>query len=471
LAPTEALLSPARVPVTLRQEWAAGNVRAALQEAMSPSALGKQASAKSCAVAVAAGQVVYADHPWAPVVPASNMKLLSATALLDHFGPGYRYHTDLAIKGVVVRGTVHGDLYLVGGGDPLLRTGAYDLYARDVLHGVGVYTPFGQLVAQLRATGVRRVTGRVVGVASRYDSVATVPSWPPVYLAEGDVGPLSALSVDDGRALAGPPVAIGAPPALQAAGLLTKTLGADGVRVAGAPALGTVPEGARVLVNLASPPLGAELGEVLRESDNTALELMVKELGRAVYGEGSTQAGVRAVRADLEKDHLPLAGVVNVDGSGLSPQDRVTCAMLVALLEHDGDTGTLANDLPVAGRSGTLAEAMTGTPAAGRVIAKTGTLEGVKALSGFVVPATPDLVPVVPRAGVSNAGVPKAGVPKAGMAGRGQSRAGPIVFSVILNDLSPSDTGFGPEVQVDRVAEDLAQYPKAPALASFDPGA
>lgn len=449
-APAQALLSPARLPVTLRLEWAAGKARSALQQAMSPAALGAQAASRSCAVVEAGGRVIYADHPWTPVVPASNMKLLSATALLDHFGPAYRYHTTLAAKGPIVRGTLYGSLYLVGGGDPLLRTRAYDMYTADVLHGGGVYTPFGQLVAQLRALGVRKLTGQVIGVASRYDSLLTVPSWPPVYLAQGDVGPLSALSVNDGLALAGPPVAMGAPPALQAAGLLTSTLRADGVRVLGQPALGSVPGGTRTLVSLSSPPLSAELREALLESDNTALELMVKELGRSVYGQGSTLAGTRAVRADLAKDHLPLAGVVNVDASGLSAQDRVTCSVLVALLEREGTEGTLGHDLPVAGRSGTLAQAMIGTPAAGRVIAKTGTLYGVKALSGFVLPTPP--------------------VPAQGAHGGAQREAQPVVFSVVLNDLLPSDVGFGPQLQVDRLAEDLALYPQAPPLRSFEPG-
>ncbi|HET9059040.1 MAG TPA: D-alanyl-D-alanine carboxypeptidase [Acidimicrobiales bacterium] len=455
--PQTPLLSPARLPLTLRYAWAAANARHALRLALSPAVLGKQAAARSCAVAAAGGRVIYADHPWLPVVPASNMKLLSATALLDHFGPSYRYHTDLVAGGPVVRGTLHGNLYLVGGGDPLLRSTAYNFYAKEVLHGGGVYTHFGQLVVLLRAAGVRRVSGSVVGVATRYDSVVTVPSWPAIYLAEGDVGPLSALSVDDGRALAGPPVPAGASPALQAAGLLTETLRADKVAVAGPPGLGPLPGKTTALVSLASPPLRAELGEALQESDNTALELMVKELGRAVYGRGSTAAGTRAVREDLLHDHLPLGGLVNVDGSGLSPADRVTCSLLVAILERWGDTGALAQELPVAARSGTLAFAMRGTVAAGRVMAKTGTLAGVKALSGFVLPPGPVSRP----AGVRGTG---RGV------GKASPFVGPVVFSVVLNDLPPSDIGFGPELQVDQIAEDMAKYPEAPALARFEVG-
>ena len=86
------------------------------------------------------------------------------------------------------------------------------------------------------------------------------------------------------------------------------------------------------------PAPGQILGEVLRESDNTAMELLTKELGLREGGTGSTRAGVAAVRADLAADGLPLGEFVNVDGSGLSPQDRVTCALLAAALERAGPT-------------------------------------------------------------------------------------------------------------------------------------
>ena len=90
---------------------------------------------------------------------------------------------------------------------------------------------------------------------------------------------------------------------------------------------------------------------------------------------GSTAAGTAAVRSDLAADGLPLRGFVIADGSGLSRSDRVTCALLVDLLEKAGPNGLLVKDLPVAGRSGTLAGELNGTAAAGRVYAKTGTLE------------------------------------------------------------------------------------------------
>lgn len=434
------LLSPARMPRALQDVWADQDVTAALGQAVSVAALGTAPARASCAEVAQGGRVLFADHPDQPVLPASNMKLLTATALLDKLGPGYTFTTTVEAASPPVNGVVDGDLYFVGGGDPLLRLPSY---IPTVMGSGPIYTNVTLLPGLLEAAGVRQVTGSVVGDDTRYDSLRTVASWPATYSQQGDVGPLSALGIDDGFALAGGAVPSTAPPPVQSAGVLTELLRGAGVTVAGAPESGPVPAGAVVLARLVSPPLREILQEVLRESDNTAMELMTKELGLKVSGTPSTAAGVAAVRADLAADGLPLPGFVNVDGSGLSRSDRVTCALLLAALERAGPNSVLVKDLPVAGESGTLVDEMKGTVAAGRVDAKTGSLNGVKALSGWVLPV------------------------------KGQSPgnpllASPVVFSMVLNDLPSSVTN--PAALTDRVAVDLAQYPQAPALALFEPG-
>lgn len=405
-----------------------------LAEATSPAVLGAAGAQESCAEVVQDGRVIFADHPDLPVVPASNMKLLTAKALLAELGPERRFYTTVLAMSRPVGGVVHGNLYLRGGGDPLLRL---PVYADEFVAGGGVYTDFAALPGLLKAAGVREVTGSVIGDASRYDSLTTVPGWPARYETQGDAGPLSALDLDDGFALAGAPVAEGAPPAVQTAGVLRDLLREAGIKVGGLAGQAKTPAGAKVIATLVSPPLGAELGEILRESDNTAMELLTKELGLVQYGSGSTAAGVRAVRADLAAEGLPMQGFVNVDGSGLSYQDRVTCALLTATLERAGPDGLLVRDLPVAARSGTLAGQLQGTVAAGRVYAKTGNLDDVLALSGWVDPA-----------GAGAKADPVLGEP--------------LVFSVVLNGLPPTaaDT-FG---LIDKIALDIAQYPAAQVL-------
>jgi D-alanyl-D-alanine carboxypeptidase/D-alanyl-D-alanine-endopeptidase (penicillin-binding protein 4) len=310
-----------------------------------------------------------------------------------------------------------------------------------------VYTNVKDLVTALRAAGVREVTGGVVGDESRYDSVRSVAGWPAEYGEEGDVGPLSALGIDDGFATAGPPVPDSLPPPVQSAGLLIRSLRAASIEVDGGATSGTTPAGATVVADVVSPPLGTELGEILKESDNTAMELLTKELGLKQRGSGTTAAGLAAVRADLAADGFPLRGFVNEDGSGLSRADRVTCSLLVDVLERAGPDGLLVRDLPVAGRSGTLVDELKGTVAAGRVHAKTGTLDGVKALSGWALPA-------------------------AGQGNGNPGLAAPVVFATVLNALAPTlpDPSDTPAGLTDQVALDIAEYPRAPALSQFEPG-
>lgn len=419
---------PPKLPAPSQALLAERSLEAKLAVAMSPAALGTAAARQSCAEVDQGGRVLFADHASLPVVPASNMKLLTATALLSYLGPDYHFETTLLALAHPVGGVVQGDLYLRGGGDPLLRLPSY---ASGQAPGGGVYTNFTDLVRLVKAAGIREVTGSVVGDASRYDSLEGVPSWPARFEEQGDAGPLSALGLDDGFAEAGPPVPAAAPPAEQAAGVLTNLLREAGVKVGGPPEVGKTPSGAVELTTLVSPALGEELGEILRESDNTAMELLTKELGLVQFGSGSTAAGVKAVRVDLAAQGLPMEGFVNFDGSGLSYQDRVTCSLLLAVLEEAGSSGLLVRDLPVAASSGTLQDELVGTVAALRVHAKTGTLDGIKALSGWVYPAAGHSV---------DDPVPEE----------------PIVFSVVLNGL-PLDLA-NPAALTDQVALDLAQY-------------
>ncbi len=439
---TTPLLSPARLPETLQDLTASRRLGASVASAMSPRALGAGAAASSCAEVAQDGRVLYQDHADLAVIPASNMKLVTATALLDKLGPSYTFQTDLKVLQEPVHGVVHGNLYLVGGGDPVLRLSS------DAPGGPGPapYSNVAGLVKELKSAGVHQVTGSVVGDDSRYDSLRTVPGWPARYEQEEDVGPLSALDVDDGLATAGGGLNLGLPPAVQASGILTNLLHSGGVHVAGGPTAGKTPPGSTVVAKLVSPPLDQILGVVLRASDDTAMELMTKELGFRERGIGSTASGTAVIRADLAADHLPLGGFANPDGSGLSRSDRVTCALLVALLERAGPDGVLVKDLPLAGRSGTLVGELTGTIAAGRVYAKTGTLDDVKALSGWVEPLK-------------------------GQGGGNPDLAAPVVFATVLNDLAPSlpspqDTPTG---LTDRVALAVADYPQMPALARFEP--
>lgn len=178
---------------------------------------------------------------------------------------------------------------------------------------------------------------------------------------------------------------------------------------------------------------------MLTYSDDTAAELLTKELGHQLAHSGSTEAGTAMIRADLAADGLDLSGFANVDGSGLDRGDRVTCSLLVEALNRAGPAGLIAAGLPVAGMTGTLATRFLDTPAVGRLRAKTGTLIDVAALSGFVTPAAgqaPD--PTLAR---------------------------PLAFSMVVNGVPYIPA----ENQLDRIGEALAMYPQVPPLTAVSP--
>ncbi|HEX2577148.1 MAG TPA: D-alanyl-D-alanine carboxypeptidase/D-alanyl-D-alanine-endopeptidase, partial [Aquihabitans sp.] len=348
----------------------------------------------TCLAVAIDGVAVYGHDDEQPLVPASVEKLFTARVALDVLGADARFETQVVAASPPVDGVLQGDLTLVGGGDPMLVTDAYREVVR--LAPDRPTTRFDDLADQLVAAGVRRVSGRVVGDEARYDQVRTGPTWPERYTTtQQQSGPLSALEVDDGYVLVGPPIGVEGPvgrerapdPAANAARLLTERLVIRGVQVDGAafPGPGRAPEGAVRLAGVTSPPVGEIVDHVLRASDNQAAELLTKEIGRVTGGGGSTEAGTAAIDRRLGELGVERTGADAVDGSGLDPTNRATCASIVSVLDSSGGAaGPLATGLPVAGRSGTLGDRFRGTPAEGRLRAKTGSLNSVTSLAGFV---------------------------------------------------------------------------------------
>ena len=429
------VLSLRRAPELLVRAVGVGHLSAELDAALSDPTLGL-ARNNLCIDVRQGATTLYSRNPAEMLIPASNLKLLTATAAIDKLGPGDRLVTVVSAGRPPAAGEVTGDLYLVGGGDPLLRTASYvaSLPYREL-----IYSHLDTLARQVKAAGVTHVTGGVIGDESRYDQQRYVPSWRPSYQTTGEVGPLSALSVNDGFVAVGPPPVPSQDPAQDAAATFTGLLKAEGVAVDGSPGAGVAPASARTITSMPSPPMADLLAEaVLRQSDNDGAELITKEIGRQVAGAAMTTAGVAAIRADLQADGLPVDQLSAVDGSGLDRSDRASCQLIMAALQRSGPDGLLGRGLPVAGRTGTLEDRFVGTPVAGRLEAKTGTLDGVSALSGFVV--APAGSPVAP--------------------------AGELTFSMIVNSLPSKATG---EALEDRVGAILARFPEAPSVTDMKP--
>ncbi len=341
----------------------------------------------TCIQVSSAGKTLYAHRTRAPMTPASNLKLLTARLALDLLGPDHRYRT--SVEGTApVDGQVDGDLYLVGGGDPVLGT---DAYLAHFHAPADRGTSLEQLADRVVAAGVRHVTGSVVGDETRYDSERAVSGWPERYLDQHQLGPLTALEVNQSftsfpakfsETTLDQLTAAPDPPQFAAA-TFTELLRKRGVRIDGVATTGVAPPGTSHIATIASPPLSDIVAEMLRRSDNQIAELLVKEVGKVKGSGGTTAAGLDVFRSELGRLGFTSRNVVLHDGSGLDHHDRVACAVLDRLLRNAGADSTIGRGLAVAGRSGTLSERFTMPAVRGRIRAKTGTLNDVTALSGF----------------------------------------------------------------------------------------
>jgi D-alanyl-D-alanine carboxypeptidase/D-alanyl-D-alanine-endopeptidase (penicillin-binding protein 4) len=324
-----------------------------------------RSSSAAIAVDLGTGRVVFQRNPDLALVPASNEKLAVTYAALAAFGPWFRIPTEVIGRGELRSGVWHGDLVLKGYGDPTLSTRDLRALARD-----------------LRGAGIRRVTGRVVGDESYFDSRRMGPGWKSWYYVNQSP-PLSALAVDRGRYRG----LVARDPALAAAKGLRTELRRLRVRVSGAAVTGRAPGDELPLATIVSPPLHVILRFMNRDSDNFTSELLLKQLGTLEGARGTTARGGRLVARALAESGVPLAGVRIADGSGLSRSNRLTARALITMLQLVwADTElrpAFLESLAVAGRNGTLKDRMRRWPAAGRVLAKTGTTSVASALSGF----------------------------------------------------------------------------------------
>lgn len=229
------------------------------------------------------------------------------------------------------------------------------------------------LAEEIAAAGIVRIAGRVMGSTTYFRRDWDAPGWNN--LARRYVNRPTALTFDGNGAPA---------PELEAARALSKQLGKRGVRVAGRPGWGAPPAELTELAVVRSKPLDRLLARTLRPSDNFAAEVLGKRLGAQVLGAPGTIAKGASAIEGWARDRG--AEFVLQDASGLSYDNRVTSEGIVRLLweaERSSWGDELRRALPTGGQ-GTLRDRLTDV----RLRAKTGTLEGVSTLSGWVYAGT-----------------------------------------------------------------------------------
>lgn len=305
--------------------------------------------------------------------PASVEKLYTTVATLNELGPNDRLKTTVVGAGHLGPGGVwHGNLYLVGGGDPTLGDGAFN---RNWEHGYGPTA--NQLVGQLVHDGIKHVTGWVIGDAALFDELRGGPATGYAPDVPDFGGQLSALSYDHGSTYKK------LNPGAFAAKELVLTMHGAGIGARPLNRTLPAPGGAQTLASVQSPPLSVMLKLMDVPSDDFFAEMLTKQLGVRFGTAGSITAGAQVISNVIESFGLhPRI----VDGSGLSRSDRSSPGEVVDLLKTMWNTPTgriLAASLPVVGVSGTVQGIAAHTAAQGRCIAKTGTLNYVTNLAGY----------------------------------------------------------------------------------------
>ncbi len=342
-------------------------------------------------VDVATGQPVYERGATAPVLPASTVKIATAAAALSALPSDQRLST------TAVAGASPGEVVLVGGGDPTLTGSAPGTPPPVAVGPQGdadlqpdhpLPASLQDLAAQARQALGATVVTRVVVDETLFSGERLAPGWKPGYVTEdGAVAPVGALMVDGGRVRADRRPRH-AEPGL-AAGRAFAALLAPGAEVT--VEAGRAVPGAARLGEVRSPPVADLAERMLTRSDNDLAEALARHVAIS-QGQPATFAGASAAMTQVLAAR-GVEGVVLADGSGLSRLDRVTPRALTRLLAEaasgrEPQLTPLLTGLPVGGFVGTLSDRYrdggAGTPGAGSVRAKTGTLNDVSALAGLL---------------------------------------------------------------------------------------
>lgn len=349
------------------------------------------------------GQLLFDSSGDEARVPASNMKLFTASAALRVLGPDHRFSTR------AVAGPMPGSVVLTGGGDVLLGAGES---APDAVMG---HAGLGTLAqATIRALQKDGVSGNVTVLVddSLFTGPSLSPAWSPDDVAAGETAPLFPLAMNAARfdpaTTTGPRPQDAAMTAAEAfsAQLASAAAGAGLSVVPGvvrappapapAPGPGATPAaGARVLAEVQSATVGEQVDLLLRTSDNYLAEVMGRMTAIAAGQPGSNDGAIAAVLQQLKDMGIPTETLHAADVSGLALANQVSARQLTDVVRAmtsgpDPRLRAALAGFPVAGLTGTLGDRYTDAATAagaGLVRAKTGTLNTVIALSGYVVDA------------------------------------------------------------------------------------
>lgn len=421
-------------PASRSQPAPGGALAARLRAAVEGSSLPARELGVSV-IDVGTGAVLFSHNPTTPLNPASNAKLVTAAAALAGLHPEYRWQT--TVHGRIENGAIAGPVFIKGYGDPTLDTAGLLALAHELrVNGVrridgGVVAddtffdraymppafeqkpdedaPFRATVSALSVEESTVVFQAVPGAAEGAPARVTVD--PPGAVAvtnEAVTGTTTALRIgmrfdEQGiaRARVWGTVASGVRgvkyrkrienPTQVAAYAFQDALRSVGIRVAEAVAVRAMPPGMPLLASRTSPPLSSVLAELGKNSDNFFAEMVFKTIGAEVEGRPGTWArAATAVERLVVPFGIPTGSLRISNGSGLYDANRISTGQMTTLLRSVYLDPTIAHEfvaqLAIAGADGTLRSRLREAPVARVIRAKTGTLDDVISLSGYVLP-------------------------------------------------------------------------------------
>ncbi|HET6401601.1 MAG TPA: D-alanyl-D-alanine carboxypeptidase/D-alanyl-D-alanine-endopeptidase [Candidatus Kapabacteria bacterium] len=394
------------------------------------------------------GEYLYRRNDTKSLLPASNMKLFTTAEALALLGPEYRYKTELLTNGPIKRHTLYGNLIIRGVGDPTFSDWGSPFFDTGLnihrewpklLRRIGVRRILGSITidnsfftperyaegwqlddaAYYYATPITALADNENQVAlsifpdSKVGKLATVGIYrQPIYgilrnhAVTGDTS--SPLTIDAGRMLCSDTITIrGMIPQLHPE--VTERVSIDVPERYATDDFGSSLEywghikqfnrhlrrhfykkirHPKILASYSSRPLRKIIHAMNKESDNFIAECLFRTVAKVIGGEGSWTRGIAVMRKYLATLGIDTTRLQFTDGSGLSRMDLVTADDIVTVLRAMASNPKLDsafyNSLPIMGVDGTLENRLKGTPAQGNVQAKTGSMTGVRAVSGYL---------------------------------------------------------------------------------------
>lgn len=390
-------------------------------------------------------RIVYQYRSDQGITPASNVKVLTATTALEVLGKDYTFKTDVLTNGAVTNGVLNGHLYLRGTGDPTLLESDVQGLAKQ-LREAGIHSVTGHIVADDTWFDTQRLSPGIYKSDETYYYAAQISALTLSPNKDYDAGTtiVTATPTTNGRPATvtltphtdivkvinrtrtvpknarntvtmsrqqgtnniivsgNAPINSGskrqwvtvANPTAYTADVFKLALAKQGVKLSKEARVtrGKTPIDANLLASKESMSLYYLMMPFMKYSNNAHANILAKSMGRAVYNEGSLNAGLRVMKETLAKSGINSNGIYLEDGSGMSHNNKIPSEKISEVLfaaQSKEWYPAFERSLPVAGINdrmlgGTLRDRLTSPLVKGKVLAKTGSLNRTDSLSGYV---------------------------------------------------------------------------------------